>query len=137
MANEVVKNCGFHHIALAASDFEKSLKFYTEGLGFKVFRTWTAGSGKTIALLDMGNGDMIELFSDGEAGSHEECAGAYFHLALKTTDTVAAYNRALEFGAKSHKVPTDMELPSEPPIPVCLAFVVGPDGELIEFFNQK
>ena len=66
-----------------------------------------------------------------------ECAGAYFHLALKTTDTVAAYNRALEYGAKSHKVPTDMELPSEPPIPVCLAFVVGPDGELIEFFNQK
>ena len=27
---------GIHHVALGVSDFEKALKFYTEGLGFEV-----------------------------------------------------------------------------------------------------
>lgn len=137
MGNEIIKNCGFHHVALSASDFEKSFKFYTEGLGFNLFRTFISSSGKKVALLDMGNGDMIELFSDGENGNHDECAGSYFHLALKTTDAKAAYKRAMEFGAESHKVPADMELPSEPPIKACIGFVKGPDGELIEFFEEK
>lgn len=137
MANEMVKGCGFHHMALAASDFEKSLKFYTEGLGFEIYRSWKTGNGGTIALLDMGNGDLIELFSDGKEGFHGECAGAYFHLALKTTDAKGAYKRAMEYGATSHKEPAEMCIPSEPPMPVCIAFVKGLDGELIEFFEER
>ncbi|MBQ2966635.1 MAG: VOC family protein [Clostridia bacterium] len=137
MANQVVENCGFHHIALSASDFEKSLKFYTEGLGFTVYRSWIAGSGKKIALLDMGNGNCIELFSDGEKAEYPaEPAGSYFHLALNTTDAKSAYEKAIAYGAPSHKAPAEYTLPAQPPIEAVIAFVKGPDGELIEFFQQ-
>lgn len=135
--NKVVKNCGFHHIALSASDFEKSLKFYTEGLGFEVYRSWVAGSGKKIALLDMGNGNCIELFSDGEKAEYPaEPAGSYFHLALKTDDAKDAYEKAIAYGAPSHKAPDTYALPAQPPINAIIAFVKGPDGELVEFFQE-
>ncbi len=134
MANTVIPGMSFHHAALSVSDFDKSLKFYTQALGFTVYRSWTAGTGKKIALLDIGNGSYFEMFSDGEPCEHTENAGQFFHLALKVTDTKAAYDAAMAGGAVSHKVPTTMLLPSEPPIPVTLAFVLGPDGEQIEFF---
>ena len=66
MSNKVISGCTFHHIALQTSNFEKSLKFYTEGLGFEVFRTFTASTGKKVALIDIGEGSYFELFSDGE-----------------------------------------------------------------------
>lgn len=44
MANEKIAGCGFHHVALQTSDFEKSLAFYTEGLGFQLRAKWTAAS---------------------------------------------------------------------------------------------
>ena len=34
--NRKFSGCGFHHVALRASDFDKSLLFYTEGMGFPV-----------------------------------------------------------------------------------------------------
>ena len=119
------------------SDFEKSLKFYTEGLGFTVYRSWIAGSGKKIALLDMGNGNCIELFSDGEKAEYPaEPAGSYFHLALKTDDAKEAYEKAIAYGAPSHKAPDTYALPAQPPINAIIAFVKGPDGELVEFFQE-
>ena len=46
---------GFHHIGLIVDDAERSLKFYTEGLGGKVtFSFPMGGSGKEIYLEDLG-----------------------------------------------------------------------------------
>ncbi len=137
MANNVIPGMSFHHAALSVSDFDASIKFYTEGLGFTMYRNWTAGTGKQIALIDMGNGSYFEIFSDGQKVDCTPDAGAFLHLALKVDDTQAAYDRAIAYGAEPHKEPTQMELPSQPPIPVHLAFVKGPDGELIEFFCPK
>ncbi len=135
MANEKIKGCSFHHVALKVSDFDKSLKFYTEGLGFEVFRTWISGAGSRVALIDMGSGEYFEIFADGEKTEHAEPkAGEFFHLALKADDPRAAFERALEYGATPHIEPKDTSLPSEPPLPATLAFVKGPDGEQIEFF---
>lgn len=138
MENTVIGCTGFHHVALHSSDFEKSYKFYTEGLGFKEYRHWKAANGRTIALLDAGNGAMIELFSDGaERTCFTEQAGLYIHLALRVKDSKAAFARALEYGAKVKMEPKEMELPSEPPIPATISFVKGPDGEEVEFFEVR
>ena len=138
MENTVIGCTGFHHVALHSSDFEKSYKFYTEGLGFKEYRRWKAANGRTIAHLDAGNGAMIELFSDGaERTCFEEQSGLYIHLALRVKDSKAAFARALEYGAKVKMEPKEMELPSEPPIPATISFVKGPDGEEVEFFEVR
>ena len=138
MENKVIGCVGFHHVALHSSDFEKSYKFYTEGLGFTEYRRWKAANGRTIVLLDAGGGAMIELFSDGaERTCFEEQAGLYIHLALRVKDSRAAFARALEYGAEVKMEPKDMELPSEPPIPATISLVKGPDGEEVEFFEVK
>lgn len=60
MSNHIISNAHFHHIALKASDFNRSLKFYTEGLGFTVFKTWGEDD-SCAAMLDMGDGGYVEL----------------------------------------------------------------------------
>ena len=138
MENTVIGCTGFHHVALHSSDFEKSYKFYTEGLGFKEYRRWKAANGRTIVLLDAGCGAMVELFSDGaERKCFEEQSGFYVHLALRVKDSKAAFERALQYGAEAKMEPTAMELPSEPPIPATISFVKGPDGEEVEFFEVR
>lgn len=132
--NTVLGCTGVHHVALHASDFEKSYRFYTEGLGAKEFRRWVSGE-RTIALLDIGGGVCIELFSDGkERTCFDEQAGLYVHLALAVKDCKAAFERALAYGAKEKMAPQSMVLPSEPPLPAEIAFVYGPDAEQLEFF---
>ena len=139
MSNKVISGCTFHHIALQTSNFEKSLKFYTEGLGFEVFRTFTASTGKKVALIDIGEGSYFELFSDGEVKEDKrDYAGRYFHLALKVDDAKAAYERALEYGGEEMgKAPREMELPTNPPMSVVIGFIKGPDGEELEFFQLR
>ena len=48
MANEIIRGMGTSHTAVAAVDFEKSLKFYA-ALGIKCFTQW-GGEGNRIAL---------------------------------------------------------------------------------------
>lgn len=137
MANPFIKGCGVTHIALNSSDFERSLRFYTEGLGFTLYRRWGKPEERMIALLDSGDGTYIELFSDGVANGEIDTkqAGAYAHLAFHVEDADAAYQRAMDCGATSHIAPKFATLTSEPPINVRLAFVKGPDGEQLEFFQ--
>lgn len=139
MSNKIVEGCTFHHIALQTSDFEKSLKFYTEGLGFEIYKTFVASSGKNVALIDIGEGSYFEIFSDGEKNDGKrDYAGRYFHLALKVNDAKAAYKRAIEYGGEEMgKAPREMELPTTPPMPVVIGFIKGPDGEELEFFQLR
>lgn len=129
---------GFHHIALNASDFEKSYKFYTECLEFTEYRRWKSGDGKkTIALLQCGNGNMIELFSSATPRTmYDEEAGNVIHFAFRVDNAKYWYNKAIEYGCESHMVAEDKCLPANPPIHCVIAFVKGPDGELIEFFEE-
>lgn len=129
---------GFHHIALNTSDFEKSFKFYTECLGFTEYRRWISGDGKKqICLVDCGGGNKIELFSSAKARTmYDEEAGNVIHFAFKVENAREWYRRALEFGCEVHMEVSDKVLPSNPPINAVIGFVKGPDGELIEFFEE-
>ena len=124
---------GFHHIGLKCADIEKSIAMY-EALGMTEVMRWGEGE-KLIVMLDIGDGGRMELFADG--GEDFSPNGKWVHFALKVTDTVAAYNKALEVGFTFKMEPAVLTLATKPePTPLHIAFVYGPDGEQVEFFKE-
>lgn len=134
MENKVIKNAGFHHLALYASDFERTMRFYQDGLGCRFVRSWGEGQGR-VAMVDFGGGSMLEIFAKGTAEPQQNAK--FIHLAIATTDPDGAYAAALAAGAKPQMEPKDTVIASDPPLPVRIAFVKGPDEEIIEFFCDK
>ncbi len=133
------KILGFHHLALNTSDLEKSVKFYTECLGFTVYRRWKSGDGsKDICLLDCGNGNKMELFSSANPRTtYDEEAGNVIHIAFRVDNAKYWFDKTVSFGAEVHMEIAEKVLPADPPINCILGFVKGPDGELIEFFQEQ
>lgn len=125
---------GFHHLALRARDFDRSLTFYKEGLGLIPGAAWGEGDGRAI-MLHAGNENCLELFAGGTPDEKPE--GAYLHLAFRTDDCDAALARAVDAGAVVTMAPKSLDIPSDPPMPVRIAFCTGPDGEIIEFFQNR
>ncbi|MXX14727.1 MAG: VOC family protein, partial [Gemmatimonadetes bacterium] len=41
--NKTIGGGGFHHVAIRAHDFEASVKFYTEAMGFQKKISWGEG----------------------------------------------------------------------------------------------
>jgi catechol 2,3-dioxygenase-like lactoylglutathione lyase family enzyme len=123
---------GFHQIAIKVRDFDASVKFYTEALGFEATRAWGEGNGRA-AMIDTGRGNYLELFAGGADGVRPE--GHWFHLALSCSDAKAAAERVREAGCEITMEATDVAIPSSPPFPVRIAFFKGPDGEVIELFQ--
>ncbi len=140
---------GFHHISLHTTDFDKSLEFYTKGLGFTVSRAWGEGDSRAV-MLDVGDGGCIEMFAGGAKNSYnlrdkfttenlDEIpkfdAGIWGHLCFRVDDADAAYKTAIEAGAVSAKSPMDAAIQSNPVMNIRIAFLLGPDGEVIEMFQ--
>ena len=124
---------GYHHIGLMVKDSEKSLKFYTEGLGGTVTLSFPMGNtGKVIHLVDLGGNAVVELVPRGT--EDPEANARWAHIALATDDVPKAYAMALAAGAVSRTEPTDITLAT---LSARNAFVFGPDGEGIEFFQVK
>jgi len=125
---------GYHHIGLMVKDMDKSLKFYKD-LGGEVafsFPMPGGGSDEIIYLLDMGGNSVIELIPGGKGT--EEVDAHWAHIALCADDARAAYALALKVGAVDRSEPNDLMLGD---MAVCCAFVYGPDGEVVEFFQVK
>ena len=128
--NDVIGGGGFHHVAIRAYDFDASVRFYTEALGFTEKIGWGA------VMLDTGDGNYLEIFANGEEGSKPE--GAIIHFAIRTSDVDGAIERARAAGAEVTVEPKDIEIKSRPQhTPVRLAFFKGPDGEIIELFDNE
>lgn len=143
--NDALSGGGFHHIAIRAYDFDASLRFYTDGLGFKRVYGWGEDArakgekDSRAALLDVGDGNYLELFAGGTrphgTPPPEEVV---LHFALRTSDTDAACERARQAGAvvttePKSVIPANAEAPAQT---FRIAFVRGLDGELIEFFQN-
>lgn len=127
-----------HHVALKVADFEKSLNFYTKGLGMNLIKTWGEGT-SSAAMIDIGDGTAIEMFAGGTKGElPENRAGSFVHFAFAVESPDVWYERALSCGAVSKAAPADLLLEtSADPLDVRIAFVYGPDGEVLEFFHSK
>lgn len=134
MPNEKIKGCGFHHLSMKVRDLNKSIKFYTEVLGFVKKVSWGEVPKRTV-LLDTGDGNYFEI-SQGEPDQALE-EGIFRHIALRADDCAAALERARKAGAEVTVETRDVTLKTDPPIPIRIAFFKGPDGELIELFQNE
>src|SRR3984885_8537224 len=138
---------GFHHVAIRGVDFDATVRFYTEGLGFKVHYGFSVpGRIDRAAFLDAGDGRYVEVFGDGSTVQSEgrrrrpdedRTEGALLHFCLRVTDTDAVYQRALAAGAMMRIEPVTRRLGENPPVEVRIAFVTGPNGEVIEFLQSE
>jgi glyoxylase I family protein len=137
---------GFHHVAIRAVDFDATVRFYTEGLGCSVrYQFSVPGRIDRAAFLDMGDERYIEVFGQGSTvqsegrrrrPDEEPTEGALLHFCFRVADVEAAHARALAAGAVSRVTPSKRQLGGEPPAEVYIAFVTGPNGEVIEFLNS-
>ncbi len=133
MPNDIIKGMGFGHMAVGATDFDRSMAFY-KALGCKLYTQWGEGDSR-IALLDIGDGNKLELFAKPDIVHTEQ--GPFIHLAFAVQNVDEAYRRALEAGAAPDKPPYELDLNSHPlKITLRVAFVKGPDGETLEFCKQ-
>jgi len=121
---------GYHHIGLYTQDAQRSLRFY-EALGGKPVLTFTIGGNRTITMVEMAPGAVVEIIPAGKEEAEQNAR--WGHIALATDDCRAAYAAALEAGAKERTPPQEGSLGGV--MNKINAFVYGPDGEAIEFFQ--
>jgi catechol 2,3-dioxygenase-like lactoylglutathione lyase family enzyme len=89
-------------VALTSSDFERSLKFYCDGLGIQPAQIWNNGQGQAL-ILDMGKA-TLELFDEAQAETidqieAEKRVSGQIRFALQVPDLQAAMARLLAHGA--------------------------------------
>ncbi|AJA48274.1 glyoxalase-like domain-containing protein [Clostridium pasteurianum DSM 525 = ATCC 6013] len=131
--NEKILSKGVHHIALKVKNFDNTIKFYTEGLGFKKYLCWEQ-NGNRVSFLSAGGNSFIQIFED---DSKEDISNAtYTHMAFYTKNCEEAIKAAKNAGAKV-KGPIEIKIPSNPDIIMRTAYCKGPDGESIEFFEEN
>ena len=131
--NKKIVGCGFHHVSIRVKDLDKSIKFYSEGLGFTERFSWGQPPRRTV-LMDTGDGNYFELSQGDPNQSYGE--GVFRHIALRVDDCRAALEQARSAGAEVTVEPRDATLSSDLPLQIRVAFFKGPDGELIELFEN-
>ncbi len=133
-SNKKIKGCGFHHLSMSVRDLAKSIEFYVDGLGFTEKVSWGEDPKRTV-LLDTGDGNYFEISQGNTDKVFEE--GVFKHIALRVDDCAAAIELARKAGAEVTMETRDINLRTEPPIPIRIAFFNGPDGEIVELFQNE
>ena len=85
--------------------------------------------------METGDGNYFEISQGDPNQSYVE--GVFRHLALRVNDCKAALELARNAGADVTVEPRDVTLPSDPPLQIRVAFFKGPDGELVELFENN
>ena len=89
-------------VALTVRDFERSVKFYCEGLGIEPAAIWNNDGGKAL-MLEMGNA-TLELFDERQAEVIDQLeaggrVSGQVRFALQVPDLKSAMERLLAHGA--------------------------------------
>ncbi len=122
------------HTMFRVTDLERSLRFYTEGLGFEVVSRRDYPDGKfTLVFLRSGGGGahepMLELTHNWETASYER-GDAFGHVAYRV-DSIAAVQARL----KQHGYDLSWGPGKTPDGQRSMAFVDDPDGYEIELLE--
>jgi len=89
-------------VALTAGDYERSLKFYCEGLGIEPAAIWNNDGGRAL-MLNMGNA-TLELFDERQAEVIDQLeagkrVSGQVRFAMQVPDLKSAMDRLLAHGA--------------------------------------
>lgn len=117
------------------------MKFWQEGIGFKIALAWGEAP-RRACMLDTGDGNYLEVFerdapsrapqSTLEAGEEPNI----LHFCLRADDVDAAVERAQAAGAEVMVEPKYPEPFEKIGLKAKIAFIKGPDGEICEFFQS-
>ncbi|WP_413798199.1 VOC family protein [Streptomyces iranensis] len=150
-----VLNRGLDHVAVHVYDLDASVDFYTRALGFRFVREWSvpAGGVHRAVFLDAGDDRLVELFdaaSTPPGGSpqgldparrHDDeersRVAALVHFAVRTDDVVGLFDRAVAAGARPLAAPKKITTAGDDPMNLQVAFVYGPNDEVIEFIDRE
>ena len=122
---------GYHHTALRVTDLDRTIAFY-EALGLSVIRKWSR-DGVDNCMMDVGGNNILEIFEN--STGEPEAEAKFEHIALRSTDPDADFEAALAAGARPKMPPTSINIGGN--YPARIAFVFGPDDEIIEFFMER
>lgn len=124
---------GVHHVAIIASDYARSRRFYTEVLGLRVVHEHYRAERQSYKLdLQLPDGTQIELFSFPQPParpSYPEACGLR-HLALRVADMEASVAALATHGVAVEPVRTD------PFTGALFTFFSDPDGLPIELVEE-
>jgi uncharacterized glyoxalase superfamily protein PhnB len=89
-------------VALTSADYDRLVKFYSDGLGFEPAQIWNNGQGKTL-ILELGKA-TLELFDETQAATIDQLEAGrrisgQVRFALQVPDLQAALQRLLAHGA--------------------------------------
>ena len=135
MKNQVISGCGFHHVAIWTANWDKSIQFYCEGLGFTLKLQWQAAP-RRAAMLDCGDGNYLELF-EREVAPTSSGEPPILHLCFRADNCAAAVEAARSAGAEVTMEAKSPDVFTELGLKTVIAFVKGPSGEIVEFFESK
>ena len=123
---------GVHHIAIICSDYRRSLRFYTEILGFKIAAEHYRAERKSYKTdIDTGGGCMIELFSFPDPPprvTNPEAAGLR-HLAFRSGDIEGVFAEIDAAGVPHEEIRTDAFTGKR------FFFMHDPDGLPVEIYE--
>lgn len=125
---------GIHHVSLkcgSPEEYERAKQFYGSIIGLPLIREWNNGQS---TLFDTGSG-IIEIFSTGKAA---DGTGSINHFAFFVDEPDTCIETVRAAGYTVTVEPKDVVLgPENDPLPIRVAFCIGPVGEEIEFFCEK
>lgn len=121
------------HTMIRVTDLKRSLRFYTEVLGFRLHRQTDYPGGKfTLAFLggEEGTEPFLELTHNWETSAYELGTG-YGHMAFGVPDIYATCDKIKQAGGTITREPGPMKHGNS-----VIAFLKDPDGYSIELIQR-
>jgi len=138
----------FHHFAIKAQDFDKTVAFYRT-LNFEVVHNWSLPQfnlKRCVMLKNTGFNCYIEICdrnadfpTQGRKKKHEEdyTETALLHICFTVLDAQKAYDDAISNGAKPLSGKETLQLINNTKkVQVTNSLVYSPNGEVIEFLES-
>ena len=122
------------HTMLRVGDLQRSIRFYTEGLGMRLLRTTDRPEQKySLAFVgydDESRSAVLELTYNYGVERYD-LGSAYGHVAVGVPDVAAACDKVRKLGGKVTREPGPVKGGT-----TVIAFVEDPDGYKIEFIER-